>query len=141
MDFVGTGVLAIDLVDHHDRAQALGERLADHEFGLRQHALGSIDKHDNAVDHVQDAFDFPAEIGVARGVDDVDARITPNHAGAFGQNGDAAFTFEVIAVHRAFRHLLVFAEGAGLLQQLVNQSGLAMIDVRDDGYIADFHGE
>ena len=140
MHFVRTGVLAVDLVDHHNRLDAAGERLADHELGLRQHAFSGIDQHDGAIDHVQDPFDFATEVGVARGVDDVDAGIFPHHRGALGENGDAAFALQIIAIERAFGDVLVVAESAGLLQKLVNKRGLAMIDVRDDGDIADFHG-
>ena len=40
---------------------------------------------------------------------------------------------------RALDHPLVFAEGAGLLQQAVDQRGLAVVDVRDDGDVAKIH--
>ena len=139
MDLVGPRVLAIDLVDHHDRAQAARERLADHELGLRQHAFGGVDQDDRAIDHVQDALDLAAEIGVARRVDDVDARVFPDHAGALGEDGDAALTLEVVAVQRALGDLLVLAERAGLTEQLIDQRRLAVIDVRDDRDIADVH--
>jgi hypothetical protein len=42
----------------------------------------------------------------------------------------------VVAVHHALGDLLV-AEGAGLAQQLVDQGGLAVVDVGDDGDVAD----
>ena len=138
MDVIRAGVATVDLVDHHDRLQAAGQRLAEHEFGLRQHALGGVDQDDGAVDHVQDALDLAAEIGVAGGVDDVDAHVVPDHRGDFGQNGDAALFFQVVAVQRALGHRLVGGIGAGLLQQLVGQGGFAMVDVGDDGDIADF---
>ena len=35
---------------------------------------------------------------------------------------------------------LVVAEGAGLLQQAVDQRGLAVVDVGDDGDVAKVHG-
>jgi hypothetical protein len=73
-DFGDAGVGLVDLVDRHDRAQAELQRLGDHELGLRHRAFGRIDQHDGRVDHVQDALDLAAEIGVAGGVDDVDAR-------------------------------------------------------------------
>ena len=82
-DFVGdfgrAGVGPIDLVDDDDRLQANLERLGDHEFGLRQRALGGVDQHQRAVDHVEDALDFAAEIGVAGGIDDVDADVLPQN--------------------------------------------------------------
>ena len=68
-------VRAVDLVDHDDRLEAELERLGDHELGLRQRALGGVDQHQRAVDHVEDALDLAAEIGVARRVDDVDAGV------------------------------------------------------------------
>ena len=42
-----------------------------------------------------------------------------------------------LRVHHALGDLLVLAEGAGLAQQLVDQRGLAVVDVGDDGDVAD----
>jgi hypothetical protein len=68
---------------------------------------------------------------------------TPFHStrGAFGQDGNAALTLLVVGVHGAFGHLLVLANRAGLLEKLVNQGRLAMVDMGDDGDIANFHGD
>ena len=107
---------AVDLVDDDDRPQALLQRLGDHELGLRHRAFGGVDQHDGAVHHVEDALHLAAEIGVAGRVDDVDARALPEDGGALGQDGDAALALQVVAVHRLGFHLLVLAEGAGLLQ-------------------------
>ena len=104
-----------------------------------QHALGGVDQHNRAVHHVQDAFDLAAEIGVSGGVDDVDPHVLPQHRGAFGQDGDPALLLQLIPVHRPFRDVLVVAEGAGLAEQLVDEGGLAMIDMGDDGDVADLH--
>ena len=82
---------------------------------MRQRPFRSVDQHDDAVDHVEDALDLAAKVGVARRVDDVDMRALPLDAGALGENGDAALAFEIVGIHGALRHLLVFAEGAGLL--------------------------
>ena len=43
-------------------------------------------------------------------------------------------------VHGALHDALVLAERAGLLQQPIDQRGLAMVDVSDDGNIAKVHG-
>ena len=119
--------------------QAAGQRLADDELGLRQHALGGVHQHDGAVHHVQDALHLAAEIGVAGGVDDVDPRAAPDDRGALGQDGDAALALQVVAVHRPLGHHLVVAERAGLAEQLVDQGGLAMVDMGDDRDVADLH--
>ena len=116
------------------------QRLGDHEFGLRQRAFGGVDQHQRAVDHVEDALDLAAEIGVAGGVDDVDAGVLPLHRGGLGQNGDAALALQIVGVHRALDHALVVAVGAGLLQQAVDQGGLAVVDVGDDGDVTKVHG-
>ena len=59
--------------------------------------------------------------------------------GALGEDGDAALALEVVGIHGALGNLLVLAEGAGLLQQLVDQCRLAMVDVRDDRDVAKGH--
>ena len=133
------GVGAVDLVDDDDGLEPHLQRLGDHEFGLRQRAFGGVDQHQRAVDHVEDALDLAAEIGVARRVDDIDAGVFPDHRGGLGQDGDAALALEIVGIHGALDHALVLAIGAGLLQQPVDQRGLAVVDVGDDGDIAKIH--
>ena len=75
--------------------------------------FGSVDQHQGTVDHVEDALDLAAEIGVARRVDDVDARCRARATrGHLGENGDAALALEVVRIHGALGHALVLAEGA-----------------------------
>ncbi len=131
---------AVDLVDHDDGLEPHLQRLRHHELGLRQRALGGVDQHQRAVDHVEDALDLAAEIGVARRIDDVDARVLPEDRGHLGEDGDAALALEVVGIHGALGHPLVLAERAGLLEQPIDQSGLAMIDMGDDGDVAKVHG-
>ena len=111
-DFDVPRVGPVDLVDGDDGPQADLERLRDHELGLRHRPFGSVDQHDRAVDHAQDALDLAAEIGVAGGVDDVDAGILPDDRGRLGQDGDAALLLEVVRIHRALFHALVVAEAS-----------------------------
>ena len=54
-----------------------------------------------------------------------------------GKNRDATLFFQVIGVHDAFDQLLVSGEGAGLTQQLIHERGLAVVNVGDDGDVAD----
>ena len=56
--------------------------------------------------------------------------------GVLGQDGDAALALEVVVVHRALGDPLVRAERAALVQQRVDQRGLAVVDVGDDGDVA-----
>ena len=131
---------AVDLVDHDDRLEPQRQCLARDEAGLRHRTLDRIDQQQHAVDHRQHALDLAAEVGVARGVDDVDVGVAPADGAVLGKDGDAALFFEVVAVHHPLCHLLVLAERARLPQQLVDQGGLAVVDVGDDGDVADGAG-
>ncbi len=65
LDHLGdTRVGPVGLVDHQDHGQVRGQRLAQHEPGLRQRALRGVDQQDHAVDHGQAALHLAAEIGV-----------------------------------------------------------------------------
>ncbi len=53
-----------------------------------------------------------------------------------GQDRDAAFTFQVVGVHDLVDDLFVFAENTALPQHDIDQGGLAVVNVGDDGDIA-----
>ena len=135
--FVGAGVLTVDLVQHHDDGKVQAKGLAEHEAGLGEGAFGSVHEQDNAVHHGEGAFHFTAEVGVAGGVEDVDAHILPLHGAVLGRDGDAAFTFQLHAVHDAVVHFLVGAEHAALLEKGVDEGGLTVVNVGNDSDIAD----
>jgi hypothetical protein len=128
---------AVDLVDDHDRDEAHRQGLAQHEPRLRHRAVVRVDEQQHAVDHLEDALDLAAEIGVAGRVDDVDAEVAVLDGGVLREDRDPALAFEVVRVHDAFGDLLVRAEGAALAQHGVDQRGLAMVDVGDDGDVAE----
>jgi hypothetical protein len=137
---LGLGVGAVDLVDHHDGLQAQFQGLGEHEFGLRHHRFRRVDQKHHPVHHRENALHLAAEIGMAGGIHDVEARAVPFHRGAFGQDGDAPLALLVVGIHGALGHVLVLAHRTGLLEQLVDQRGFAMVDMGDDGDVADIHG-
>ena len=57
--------------------------------------------------------------------------------GVLGEDGDPALFLEVVRVHDALVHLLVGADGAGLAEERVDERGLPVVDVGDDGNVAD----
>jgi hypothetical protein len=78
---------------------------------------------------------------VARRVDDVELEETAlganvGYARDFGQNGDSAFLFKVVAVHQALADSVAGAERVALVQHGVDERGLAVVYVRDDGKVA-----
>ena len=128
---------AVDLVDDEDDRELAFERLAEHEAGLGERALGSVDEQERAIDHGEAAFDLATEVGVAGGVDDVHLDVADTDGRVFGEDGDALFALEVVRVHDPVDDLGARIELPGLLEQGVDERGLAVIDVRDDGDVAD----
>ena len=131
----------VDLVDRDDHRQPRLERLAQHEARLGQRPLRGVDEQQHAVDHGQRALDLAAEVGVAGRVDDVelDRRLVlraPAHRRVLGQDRDALLALEVHGVHDPLGDVLVGAKGAGLPQHRVDQRRLAVVDVGDDGDVA-----
>ena len=135
-DFLDAGIGTVDLVDGDNKAQILLQSLLQHETGLGHAALSSVHQQQNAVDHLQHALDLAAEVGVARGIDDIDLDTLVGAGAVLGQNGDAALTLDVTAVHDTLSHSLIVAESAALAQQGVHQRGLAVVNVSDDSDIA-----
>ena len=135
---VGAGVRAVDLVDDHDRAQPLLQRFLQHVLGLGHGPLEGVDQQQHRVDHLHDALHLAAEIGVARRVDDVDLVALVLEGGVLGKNGDAALPFQVVGVHHPLADVLVVAEHARLPEHGVDQRGLAVVDMGDDGDILKF---
>jgi len=138
-DLVGPGVRAVDLVHDDDRPEAQRQRLLQHEAGLRHRSFGRVDEQQHAVDHLQGALDLATEVGVAGRVHDVDLVAVPCHGGVLGQDGDASLALEGARVHHALGDFLVLAEDAGLTQHAVDEGGLAMVDVSDDGDVSVAH--
>ena len=133
---VGAGVLAVDLVDDHDDREVSLQALAQNEARLGKRAFRGVAEEQSSVGHHQGALDLATEVGVARGVDDVDLDVFPAKAGVLGKDGDSALALEIAGVHHPFRDLLVFTKGPALFEHCVHERGLAMVDVGDDGDIA-----
>ena len=70
------------------------------------------------------------------GVHDVDAIVVPLDSSVLGEDGNAPFLLQIIGVHDPLDIASAISQGAGLLQQLVHQGGLAVVNVGDDGDIA-----
>jgi hypothetical protein len=74
---------------------------------------------------------------VARRVDDVELDVAVAHRRVLGEDRDALLALEVHRVHHALVDVLVGPERAGLPEHRVDERGLAMVDVGDDGDVAD----
>ena len=58
------------------------------------------------------------------------------HAGRLEFDGDAPFPFQVHVVQELFFHFPLFY-GSGVGQQAIGQGGFTVVDVGDDGEVAD----
>ena len=131
------GVGAIDLVDDHDRLQAALQGLGEHEAGLRHGAFGRVDQHQGPVGHPQHALDLAAEVGVAGRVDDVDLHAAVGDGDVLGQDRDPPFALQVVGVEDLLADQLRIAVAAALAQHAIDERRLAVVDVGDNGDVAD----
>ena len=142
MDIADAGVRPVDLVDDDDRLEAGGERLLEHEPRLRERPFRGIHQHERAVGHLQDALDLAAEVGVPRRVDEVHLHVADADAAVLRENRDAALALLVVGVHDQavlpadeFVQLLG-PELPGLPEHLIDECRLAVVDVGNDGDVA-----
>jgi len=133
---MGLRTIAVHLVDHEDGVQASRKGFLRHIPGLRHGPFNCVDEQQNRVDHRQNAFDLTAKIGVTRGIHDIDAIAAIFNRRVFGQYRDATLSFELIAVHDPIDFGIRQPKGARLLQQTIDQGGLAVIDVGNNCDIA-----
>jgi hypothetical protein len=131
------GVGTVDLVDDDHGGELGFEGFREDVTRLRQRAFGGIDEEEDAIDHLEGALDLAAKVGVAGGVDDVDLVAVVVERGVLGEDGDAALALQIVGVHDAIGDGLVGAECAALAKHGVDQRGLAVIDVGDDGDVED----
>lgn len=115
-----------------------GQRFTQNKPRLRQWTLGGVDQQQHPVHHGQPALHLATEVRVPRGVYDIDygdgsIRVMAVHGGVLGQDGDALLPLQIARVHHPFLQLTAFTQRPGLPQHGVNQGGLAVVDVRDDG--------
>ena len=78
-------------------------------------AFKSIYYEDNPVYHFQDTFHFPAEVGMAWGVDNIDFCIFIDDGGILGKDSYPPFPLYVVRIHDPFRHFLIGPEDTALL--------------------------
>ena len=129
---------AVDLIEDDDGVQANFKGLGEDKAGLRHRPFLGIDEEQNTIDKAEDPFDLAGKIGMAGGVDNIDFKVFKEYTGMFCEDCDPALFFLVVAVHYSFRDLFVVAKDIGLFKQAVEQGGFSMVDVGDDGDIANF---
>jgi hypothetical protein len=131
----------IDLVQHREDFNAeLDSRVAV-GHGLRFHTLRGIDHQQRAFAGRQRTRNFVGEIDVAGGVNQVELVFLAvlrlvQQGGGLRLDGDAALALQVHRVEYLRLHLAV-GKAAAVMNQSVRQRGFAVVDMGDDGEIAD----
>ena len=134
--FLHPRVRPVDFVDHNDRRQLGFQRLAQDIPRLRQRTLARIHQEHNAVHDLERPLDLASEVAVPWGIDDVDFGSVVADPGVLGEDRDAALALQIVGIHDPFRHLFIRAEDPALLEHGVDQSGLAVVYVRNDGDVS-----
>ena len=72
-----------------------------HKPSLRHRPLECIHQQEASIGHIEHALHFTAEVGVSRGIDDIDFTTLIANTDVFGKNGDTAFAFQVVAIEES----------------------------------------
>jgi len=134
--FLRAGIGAVNLVDDYDRRQVCFEGLAQYVAGLGSGPSLASTSSMTPLDHLERAFDFAAEVACGRAVHDVDFYVVIEIAVFLARMvmpRSAPVHFEI---HDSFDVCSLERNVPLLLQDGVNQCGLAVVDVRDDSDIA-----
>ena len=137
----GLGSGKIDLVENGDDLQVVlqGQVGVGQRLGLD--ALAGVDHQERPLARGQTARHLVGEVHVTGSVDEVELIVAPIpglvvDAHGLGLDGDAPLPLDVHAVEHLLAHLPV-GHGVGYLQDAVGQRRLAVVDVGDDGEVAD----
>ncbi len=133
---VRTCAFAVNFIDDHNWIKTTGKGFLRDKARLRHRAIDGINQQENAIHHRQHTFNFTAEVGMPGGINDIDVIVFPVDGGVFGENGNTTLALLIIGIHYPFDLFAAGLQRTGLLQEFINQCGLAMIDVRDNGDIA-----
>ena len=131
----------VDLVQDHDDLVVGVDGLVDVGQRLRLDALRGVDDEQRALAGAERARDLVGEVDMAGRVDQVEDVVLAIvgavvEAHGLRLDGDAALLLDVHVVEHLLGHLAQF-QPAGGLDQPVGERRLAMVDMGDDGEIAD----
>ncbi len=138
---VRIGLGQVDLVQYRHDLKALLDRRVAVGNGLGFNALAGVNHQQGAFTCRQRAADFVSEVNVAGGVNEVQLVLDTVFGGvvqgnAVGLDGDPAFTLKVHGVQDLGFHFTL-GKAAAHLDESIGQRRLAMVNVGDDGEIAD----
>ena len=135
--FGRTAVGAVYFVHYNDWFDAGLQCFFEHEPSLWHRAFRGIDQHQCTIGHLDNTFDFAAEVRVTWGVDQIDFHTAVVNRDVLRQNGDSAFFFDVVRIEDPFSFEFRIAILSTLPQQTIHQCGFPVVNVSDDDDISD----
>ena len=80
----------VNFIDEHNRAEPLFKRLLQHEARLGHGAFVGIHNQKAAIHHAEHPLNFSTEVGVARGINNIDSNPFVINGGILRKNRNAA---------------------------------------------------
>ena len=129
-------IRAVYLVDDDDDLVVEFQCLLQDKPRLGHGPFKGVHQQQNAIDHFQGTLHLAAKIGMPGGIHNVDLNAIEFCRRILGQNGDAALPLDISGIHDPFVYNLVVPEDAALFEHLVYQRRLAMVNMGDNGDVA-----
>ena len=141
LDPLRLGRRQVDLVEDRDDLVVVVDRLIDVGERLRLDALGGVDDQQRALAGGQRPVHLIGEIDVAGRVDEVEDVVLAVlgvvvQAHGLRLDGDAALALDIHGIEHLRLHLPL-GQAAGHLDEPVGERRLAVVDMGDDGEVAD----
>ena len=137
----GVGGGEVDLVEYRQDLQVVIHGKVGVRQRLRLYALGGVHHQQRTLARRQRAADLVVEVHVTRRVDEVQGIRLAVGGGiedpdGAGLDGDTPLTLQIHVVQQLVFHLAL-RHGIALFQQAIRQRGFSVVDVSDDGEVAD----
>jgi len=138
---LGIGGRQVDLVQHRDHLDPLLDRGVAVGDGLRLDALRGVDHQQRALAGRERTADLIGKVDVARRIDEVEQVALAAGRHVFQRrglrlDGDAALALERHRIEHLLGHLAL-RKAAAALNDPIGERRLAVVDVSDDGKVAD----
>ena len=125
--------LFVDLVDDEYHTVTSLERFFEYELRLRHRTFFGIYEQQTTVNQIHNALHLSTKICMAWRIHDVELLAFPLDRRVLGKNRNATLTLKLVTIHDGRSHGLPFSKRMRLFQKRIDQGGLPMVDVRDNG--------
>ena len=133
---VKSSIGTVDLVYNDDDSVVHRKRLLQNEAGLGHGSLCRINEKDDSVNHLEYSLNLTTEVGVTGSVYYVDLNVLVVNGRVLCKYGNSALALQIVGVHYAVLHLLVFTINASLTEHLVYQRSLSVVNVSNNSYVS-----